>query len=429
MISLTKRIINIILLISSSYAFANEDIAPPPISNSNNKSFFAFKTAVTFGTNDNVFKTPDNSYVDPETALLTKTSPTSSPFVTPEIAITGRLLKSKKWKTHLIGQYMADFYTENGNSKNANESETAIKLKTSYNTKKKKIIKSVSSPILVKDEPIEQKNKKRSFFKKFGFAVEAYNKIKNVNYLNHGTGDLRKTAASSTPEDMRYKYNESAIYINLFSDFSTKTKLTETLGLALRDYDEVSVLDSLDRKLANFKIKISQRLTKHFNLYAQFGLKRVEFDTHNAYNITGNSVNGTIRKYNDKITTIGLNYKKRGLYTTLAAELASRDDLYAGYWSFDQTKYIFEIGNTFKHNNHVAIKTIHLEKKYLHDTSPILLGAKLRTQKLSSIDLSYLKKFDWGNVELVLSKDSQTDTDEYYAFNRNVVLLKTSATF
>jgi len=358
---------------------------------------FSLDANIQTGWNSNVYLTPEGEYLDPQTLTYEKSTPANSFFVNADLTASMTPVHDKYWTTQFSLEYAPDIYLGSGNVKNASGSNTKLSFEQKYRSD----------------------TEKGGVLKKYKGGFEFYIEKKDYSYLHRGTGALRKTAGG-TEEDNRYDYLETGFYLNFSTYFKGRTKWDVKLGQLSRDYDEISVLASLDRKEDQIYTKISKGLDKRWEIFADMDLKTLSYDTHRAESATGARVNGTRRKYIESSVSLGLGYDYGKWNSSIEYEASKRDDTYAGYWSYDQSKYAFKLEHAVGANQTCGLRLSGSERKYAKDTNPV---GQLRVRTVSSADLSYEKEQSWGNTSFGISYDDQRDTDTYYSYKRTIAFI------
>lgn len=355
--------------------------------------YFWVKTDLRAGWDSNVYRTPSGTYRDPETLVDANHSPTSSPFLNPDVQIGTTPVDNGTLELDLSLEVDGELYLGGGNTSNANGMKTELKGEGQYHA-------------------IQSKT---GFLHKLDLGLEVYGAKEDYNYLHRGTGALRNTQVAGLDEENRYKYVETGRYLKLRMDFSSHTRWKLAVGQYSRDYDDVATLGSYDRDVLHLKTKIEQKLGDTWTLFADWDSQQLDYKSHRANSATGGLVTGTLRVYKDQETGFGLEFDDGSWEAKARYEISERRDTYADYWSYEQNKISVKMGYMTKSKDHYEVQLLKSDRDYEKETNP---AGEIRTREISSVDASWDHKYRWGHPSAGISYDLQADKDKYYAYER-----------
>lgn len=365
----------------------------------NSKDRLSFESKLSLGSDNNVFKTPSSSYVDPTTGLTTKNNPTSGFFFNPDLTLSYTLIHNDKNKLAVEYNFDGVFYGGNAKVSNASGNDQMFKI----------------------DSKVDFINyKESSGLQRVQLNSDIYQSFHNYSYFHRGTGDKRVTITSSTNQEDRYAHNETGLGIEPEISFSTGTKTSVSLKYFKRDYEDITGLQSFDRSGLVYGLNLSQKIRNDWAVRLTYESEAVKYDRYKASNVTGSTVNGTIRKYQDDELGLKFNYDTDGFFGSLGYKKLERDDKYAGYWSYDQDKTSLDLGYNVSKNSNVSVGVTTTRRDYEHETNSL---GNIRSRETQVYDLSLEKEEKWGKVSLNFDYTSQSDTDPYYSYRKIVAML------
>lgn len=345
----------------------------------------------------NIFRTPTKAYVDPATGTLTTSQVKAGTVVNPKVELKYEPIQKKSVNLKLSYEFDGEYYfgPENASNASGNDQEIAIK-----------------SKFLL----VDQKNEG---LEKVYVKVGAYINQHDYSFYHRGTGKARTTSSLKDEED-RYKRTETGFELEPRFEFSTKTQVRFPLGLYSRNYNEINNLQSFDRDGVKYGIEIKQEIPKNWSVKAAFNSENTKYDKYKALNSTGTSVTGTNREHVDQEYLLGVDYDSKLMFGEIVYRAATRNDLYADYWSYDQEKVSVEIGRFITRSSSVSVEGSILKRRYQKETAP---SGEIRKRENQLIRLSYDKTWSWGKTSLDIAHSVQNDTDLYYQYSRDSVML------
>lgn len=345
----------------------------------------------------NIFKTPSREYVDPVTGTPTTSQAQGGTLVSPKAEFKFEPIQKKRVNLNLSYEFEGDFYFGPANAANASGNDQEIATK---------------SKLLLVD-------RKNRGLEKVYVKVGAYVSRHDYSYYHRGTGEVR-TTASLTDVDDRYKRIETGFEMEPSFRFSTDTQIDFPLNFYSRNYDEVGTLQSYDRNGQIYGVQIKQEIQRNWSAKVAYNSENVKYDKYEALDSGGASVNGTIREYVDQEYLIGVNYDSKLMFGEIAYRSANRNDLYADYGSYEQEKISLEIGCFVSHSSSISLEGSLKTRRYQNQTAP---SGAIRKRENQALSLSYEKSWRWGETSLEVAHSVQDDTDRYYQYSKDAVML------
>ena len=106
------------------------------------------------------------------------------------------------------------------------------------------------------------------------------------------------------------------------------------------DYSSLSTVESLDYNSFGFEPKFRVDLTDSLDLKASVEVVDREYDTRTALDLTGISVPGSVREYDDVTYSLAVYYRPKAVWALSGGvSLSDREDVYAGYYNYDELSY------------------------------------------------------------------------------------------
>lgn len=363
---------------------------------------YRFKTDTRIGFKDNVFNTPSGQYVDPETGLLRTSAPTEGYFFNPDLELAFTPFNGNRSKFEVAYSWEGTFFSGGDNVKNANGNRQRLQAGLDFDFVSKDL----------------QNN--NSVVSKSSVDVKIYRQQVEYNYLHRGTGALRNTKIAQIDEENRYQHAETGAVADFKTRFTSDTKLGLSVGTAKRDYEDIATLPSYDRKEFETKFEAEQALGLGWNIFADYSKVKLEYDRYRATNATGNSVTGTTRNFNDTEIVGGVEYDRNSFQSRIKYSILKRDDIYAGYWSYDQNKVSLMLAKEWSSFGRLKIEGTNESRDYKLETNSF--GA-IRSRKSNELELGWDRDFNWGTLSAEVSELTQDDTDSYYSYKNRTVHL------
>ena len=345
----------------------------------------------------NIFKTPSEAYVDPATGALTTSEAQGGTVVNPKADLNFEPIQQKNVNLKLSYQFDGELYFGPANAKNASGNDQEISAKSKFSL-------------------VDRKNRglERVYLK-----AGAYVSQHDYSYFHRGTGKVRTTASLKDEED-RYKRVETGFELEPSLRFSTNTQLNFPLSLYSRNYDEIGALQSYDRDGYKYGVEIKQEVQQAWSAKAAYYSENVKYDSYKALNSAGASVTGTTREYVDQDYLLGLNYDSKSIFGAVAYRPSTRNDLFADYWSYEQEKVSVEVGYFVSRRSSISLEGSMQNRRYQKETAP---SGVVRERENQSLRLSYEKSWTRSKAGLELVHSVQKDTDRYYQYSRDAVMI------
>lgn len=361
------------------------------------RDFISADLSISAGWVSNIFKTPSEAYVDPATGTLTTSKVQGGSVVSPKTEFSFEPIQNKNVNLKLSYQFDGEFYFGPANAKNASGNDQEIAAKSKF--------------LLV--------DKKNRGIEKVFVKVGAYISRHDYSYYHRGTGKVR-TTSSLTDEEDRYKRTETGFEVEPIFRFSTDTHVRFPLNLYSRNYNEVGTLQSYDRDGYKYGVEIKQEIQRNWTARAAYNSENIKYDKLKASSSTGTSVTGTIREYDEQEYLIGVNYDSKSMFGGIAYRPATRNDLFADYWSYEQEKVSLEIGRFVSSSSSISLEGSMQNRRYQRETAP---SGVIRNRENQALRLSYEKSWRWGETSLDVAHSVQNDTDRYYQYSKDSVTL------
>ncbi len=365
------------------------------------KPFYLIKTDIRMGWNSNVFKTPSGQYVDPETGALRISAPTGSYFFNPDLELALLPHNGKRSKFEIAYSWEGIFYPAGGAVGNANGYRQKLQAEYEFDFVNKNLQEESKNPIIEKSS----------------IGLKVYRQQAKYNYLHRGTGELRNTKISKIDEENRYRHWESAAVLDFKNRFSSGTKIALSVGSFDRDYEDITSLQSYDRKEFETKVEGEQEFGVGWSVFADWSKIKLQYDRHRASNTTGTSVPGTTRTFNDSEINGGLEYDHDSVEAKLKYAVTKREDIYAGYWSYDQNKSSIMLAKQWPAIGRFKIEGSQESRRYKLETNTF---GVIRNFKSDEIEVGWDRDFGWGTLSAKVSQLTQVDTDTYYSYKNSV---------
>lgn len=365
------------------------------------KSNYRIETDTRVGWSSNVYRTPDSFYKDPETGAMRKSSATEAFFVNPDIEFAYIPHEGKSSKLEFEYSWEGIFFPGGGTLKNAEGYHHKFLSEFEYD--------------FVDGNSKTPSN--NSVVQKSSMRVQIYSQEVDYNYLHRGTGKLRNTKVAKVDEENRYQHTESGAYLDFKNRFSSGTSFGLSVGTYERDYKDVVTLQSYDREGFETEIKGEQELGSEWAVFAKWNEEKMEYDRHRASNTVGNSVNGTKRKFTDTETAAGLEYDGDDLQSRLEFSNLKRDDLFVGYWTYDQEEVSLSVAKEWKSFGRLKLEGSSGKRDYKLETNSF---GKIRDRKVESLEFGWDREYKWGTLSAKISQLDQDDTDSYYQYKSTV---------
>ena len=374
------------------------------------------------GYSSNVFKTPEGTYLDPETGLDNISKKTSATFVNPDLSIEWLPLNKKRHKVSIEAAYDGMFYSGDTNVSNSNGYDTRADLFYEFSLKRKRIkVRKLSSKDQFKK--IRKRKKRKNTH---NLKIGGYLRQHKFNYIHRGTGGLRVTRLNQLEEENRYVYGENGYYFKYNWKLKKMFNLGAEVNFFSKDYEEVANFGSYDRDVSVWKLKFDYRIYKRWKL--GFGKKMISknYLSHKANSVTGASVTGTLRKYLEDESSVKISFKAKKIRVKFGYKYFTRDDTYASYWSYAQNKYTSDFIYIFNKKYRVNLEHVQSNRQYMLETNP---DGAIRDRTNTSTGLSLKKSNSWGDVRLAVNDSNQVDKDPYYTYKKQLYSLSYSKEF
>lgn len=351
-----------------------------------------FTSILESGVNDNVFKTPKGSYLDPETGKLISNSNVSSLFIKPVLNFKLMPYNKNKEKWVLSFKYIGIFHTGDSNVENANGFDG--KVATDYTIKK---------------------NYKEDKYHKF--KIGTFLGTHRFNYLNRGNGELRKFSDGTVDAKFRYAYKTVGINTSYTYEMKKKTKLFFNLGYYERDYDEVSGEGSFDRDVYSIKLGGVYQFRDKWKLFFHDKYTQKKYKTHLANASSGDSVEDTLREYLENEYKVIVKWKSNKENILFGYRSFSRNDTFAHYWSYKESTIIIEGRSFFENHYQFGLSYNYTDREYELETNP---DGVIRDRQVSDFGAELVRKRTWGEIHLKFNHKDQNDKDPYLVYGRNL---------
>jgi len=372
------------------------------------KRFYRIETDTRLGWSSNVFKTPKGTYVDPETSALQKSSATDSYFINPDIELAVIPFEGERSKVELEYSWEGVFFPDERNLKNAEGYTQKLASEFEFDFVNEVSKNSPTSPSA------------DSFVKKSSINAQIYRQQVKHNYLHRGTGELRNTKVAQIDEENRYQHWETGAYLDFKTRFTSGTRIGLSVGTYDRDYEDVVTLQSYDRNGFETEVEAEQALGSGWNGFAEWSEEKMQYDRHKASNATGSSVTGTKRKFDDTEISGGFEYDHGTIQSKLKFSNLKRDDLYIGYWSYNQDEVSFSLAKEWKSFGRLKLEGSWGKRRYKLETNTFGI---IRKRKVDALEIEWDRDYRWGTLSAKLSQIDQNDTDSYYAYENTVAYI------
>ncbi|MDH5560487.1 MAG: hypothetical protein OEY59_06480 [Deltaproteobacteria bacterium] len=332
----------------------------------------------------NVFSTPSERFINPETGNWASATNTSGIFFNPTTKL-GWEYEFVQYQKFIAGldieavQFLGDKSLQ---SANGNSTDLEMKYEVAFTNHKLGL----------------------------GYMKGSY----DYNYLHKGTGEIRRTKLAKLPEGQRYKYRYTGTLLSYDLKLQSDTRIHFDLKNTNKDYDEVVIFQSLDRKETYLKLSVVQNLGQDFKF--RVSLKKETFDylTHNADDVFGLRVPGTLQNLVDTTNSLKLYYDYKNFEIIPYMSQFKSVDTYQAYWSYKESEIGAEVKYKIGKKQVVSLDTNRANRQYSHETN--VLG-EIRSRVSTDFEINWEYQYDKKTKAYFgLDSYSQKDVDSYYSY-------------
>jgi len=274
---------------------------------------FDLTASVGFGTDDNVFRAPDQNYVDFSDAAL--------PLVIPEV-ISGAFLPIDFQAKYSINSFehesfyaayrLAGRYYQDKELDNANEYSHEFSFGSSYRR--------------------EDENRKRRIFSAFTFAQH------EETYFDPDDGTARVSNNELIDERMNYtRYGPEITWVQTYNRFALGLRMKGQLW----NYEDTMVVPEYDHEYFVFAAHAQYRFTQTSLLRLSVDKYSRRYSDRPAYDLNGNQlITNPVLRYD--YLAVGLTARQRitrNMWFGLYAERTEREDRFLGYNDYTRDEY------------------------------------------------------------------------------------------